>query len=164
MSLIYTSTCFEQNYAHHREVKIVSHSIWHHHALQAAVRCTTKRITNFREARWGWKNQVNLEKLKNINYAACPEGVLTPFLNQPCPTFECVPNRDSSKKNSSFSGTCFSCTARKMLKKVRNNAYVAKSRLTFSDIIRNNVVLWICKICLCIPDQQKISVKLELFV
>lgn len=27
-----------------------------------------------------------------------------PFLNHPCPIFECVPNRDSSKKNSSFSG------------------------------------------------------------
>jgi len=40
MSLLYTSTCFEHNCAHHQEVKIVSHSIWHHHTLQAAVRCT----------------------------------------------------------------------------------------------------------------------------
>lgn len=30
--------------------------------------------------------------------------VLMPFLNHPCPIFECVPNRDSSKKNSSFPG------------------------------------------------------------
>jgi hypothetical protein len=40
MSLLYTSTCFEHNCAHHQEVKVVSHSIWHHHILQAAVRCT----------------------------------------------------------------------------------------------------------------------------
>jgi len=40
MSLLYTSTCFEHNCAHHQEVKTVSHSIWHHHTLQAAVRCT----------------------------------------------------------------------------------------------------------------------------
>jgi len=40
MSLLYTSTCFEHNCAHHYEVKIVSHSIWHHHTLQASVRCT----------------------------------------------------------------------------------------------------------------------------
>ena len=31
MSLLYTSTCFEHNCSHHQEVKIVSHSIWHHH-------------------------------------------------------------------------------------------------------------------------------------
>ena len=40
MSLLHTSTCFEHSCAHHQEVKIVSHSIWHHHTLQAAVRCT----------------------------------------------------------------------------------------------------------------------------
>ena len=35
MSLLYTSTCFEQNCAHHQEIKIVSHSIWHHHTESA---------------------------------------------------------------------------------------------------------------------------------
>ena len=41
MTLLYLSTCFEHNRAHHQEVKIVSHSIWHHHTLQAVVRCTS---------------------------------------------------------------------------------------------------------------------------
>ena len=40
MSLLYNYTCFEHNCAHHQEVKIVSHSIWHHHTLQAVVLCT----------------------------------------------------------------------------------------------------------------------------
>jgi len=31
MSLLYSSTCFEHNRAHHQEVKLVSHSIWHYH-------------------------------------------------------------------------------------------------------------------------------------
>ena len=44
MSLLYSSTCFEHNRPHHQEVKIVSHSIWHHHTLQAAVRCTGAQV------------------------------------------------------------------------------------------------------------------------
>ena len=40
MTLLYLSTCFEHNRAHHQEVKIVSHSSWHHHTLQAAFRWT----------------------------------------------------------------------------------------------------------------------------
>jgi len=39
MSLLYSSTCFDHNRAHHQEVKIVSHSIWYHHTLQAVVQC-----------------------------------------------------------------------------------------------------------------------------
>jgi len=35
MSLLYTSTCFEQNCAHHQEVKIVLYSIWYRHTLPA---------------------------------------------------------------------------------------------------------------------------------
>jgi len=34
--------------AHHQEVKIVSHSIWHHHTLQAAVRCTEWERTHYK--------------------------------------------------------------------------------------------------------------------
>jgi len=47
MSLLYFSTYFEHNCAHHQEVKIVSHSIWHYHTLQAAVRCTDWERTDW---------------------------------------------------------------------------------------------------------------------
>ena len=33
ISLLYSSTCFEQRCAHHQEVKIVLYSIWYRHTL-----------------------------------------------------------------------------------------------------------------------------------
>ena len=62
MSLLYSSTCFEHNHAHHQEVKIVSHSIWHHHTLQAAVRCTLVHRT---------ANGSNLQQLLSLEQLKC---------------------------------------------------------------------------------------------
>ena len=72
MSLLYTSTCFERNCAHRQEVKIVSHSIWHH-TLQAAVRCTVNKTSKKKKK---IKNVAGNGLVRRFRHTLCLKNML----------------------------------------------------------------------------------------